>query len=124
MDKDFILAPLVFSLEGVNFKPDSDQFVNRAAEKSILELVKFLQANSDVRVEISGHTAASGPDDANSRNLSKKRAQAVVNFMVKKGIDAKRLIAEGYGGSRPIADGKTTAGAAKNRRVEVRILTE
>ncbi|MBX3721514.1 MAG: OmpA family protein [Turneriella sp.] len=123
-DQDFILAPLVYSLEGVNFKPDSDQLVNKAAEKAILELVKFLQANPEVKIEIGGHTAAAGADDDNSRNLSKKRAETVRKFIVKKGIDENRMTSEGYGGSKPIADGKTTEGAAKNRRVEVRVLTE
>lgn len=123
-DQDFILAPLVYSLEGVNFKPDSDQLVNKNAEKAILELVKFLQTNPEVKIEIGGHTAAAGADDDNSRNLSKKRAEAVRKFIVKKGIDENRMTSEGYGGSKPIADGKTTEGAAKNRRVEVRVLTE
>ena len=123
-DQDFILAPMVYSLEGVNFKPDSDQLVNKAAEKAILELVKFLQANPEVKIEIGGHTAASGADDDNARNLSKKRAESVLKFIVKKGIDESRMTSEGYGGSKPIADGKTQEGAAKNRRVEVRVLTE
>ncbi len=123
-DQDFILAALIYSLEGVNFKPDSDQLINKAAEKAILELIKFLQGNPEVKIEIGGHTAAAGADDDNSRNLSKKRAEAVRKFIIKKGIDENRLTSEGYGGSKPIADGKTTEGAAKNRRVEVRVLTE
>ena len=86
--------------------------------------MKFLQANPEVKIEIGGHTAASGADDDNARNLSKKRAESVRKFITKKGVDESRMTSEGYGGSKPIADGKTTAGAAKNRRVEVRILTE
>lgn len=124
-EQDFILAAMVYSLEGVNFKPDSDQLVTgKAPEKALLELVKFLQANPEVKIEIGGHTAASGADDDNARNLSKKRAESVRKFIAKKGIDEGRMTSEGYGGSKPIADGKTAAGAAKNRRVEVRILTE
>lgn len=124
-DHDFILAPMTYSLEGVNFKPDSDELIKgKAPEKALNELVKFLQSNPGIKIEIGGHTAASGADDASSRALSKKRAESVRKFIISKGIDGARLTSEGYGGSAPIADGKTAAGAAKNRRVEVKILLE
>lgn len=124
-DFDFILAPMTYSLEGVNFKPDSDELIKgKAPEKALMELVKFLQANPGLRIEIGGHTAAAGADDPSSRALSKKRAESVRKFIISKGVDGGRLTSEGYGGSAPIADGKTAAGAAKNRRVEVKILTE
>lgn len=122
-DQDFILAELTYSLEGVNFKPDSDQLI-KGADKAILELIKFLQANPEIRIEIGGHTAAAGTDDDSSRALSKKRAEAVRKFIIAKGINGDRLTSVGYGGSKPIADGKTAEGAKKNRRVEVRILVE
>lgn len=122
-DQDFILAELTYSLKGVNFKPDSDQLI-KGADKAILELIKFLQANPEIRIEIGGHTAAAGTDDESSRSLSKKRAESVRKFIIAKGINGDRLVSEGYGGSKPIADGKTTEGAKKNRRVEVRILVE
>ena len=124
-DHEFILAPMTYSLEGVNFKPDSDELLKgKGPEKALMELVKFLKANPGLRIEIGGHTAASGADDENSRKLSKKRAERVRKFIISKGIEEGRLTSEGYGGSAPIADGKTAAGAAKNRRVEVKILTE
>lgn len=124
-DHDFILAPMTYSLEGVNFKPDSDELIKgKAPEKALMELVKFLQSNPGIKIEIGGHTAASGADDDSSRKLSKKRAESVRKFIISKGVDGNRLTSEGYGGSAPIADGKTAAGAAKNRRVEVKILTE
>lgn len=125
MERDFILAPLTYSLEGVNFKPDSDQLVTgKAPEKALLELVEFLKKNPEVRIEIGGHTAARGDDDANTIKLSEKRAETVRKYLIAKGIDANRLTAKGYGGSKPIADGKTDEGAKKNRRVEVRILVD
>jgi outer membrane protein OmpA-like peptidoglycan-associated protein len=124
-ERDFILAPLTYSLEGVNFQPDSDQLVTgKAPEKALLELVEFLKKNPEIRIEIGGHTAARGDDDATTIKLSERRAEAVVKYLVKKGIDASRLTSKGYGGSKPIADGKTDEGAKKNRRVEVTILTD
>lgn len=125
MDLDFILAPLTYSLEGVNFKPDSDQLVTgKGPEKALLELVEFLKKNPEIRIEIGGHTAARGDDDANTIKLSEKRAETVRKYLIAKGIDANRLTSKGYGGSKPIADGKTEEGAKKNRRVEVRILVD
>jgi len=122
-DQDFILAPMTYSLEGVNFKPESDELI-KGSDKALLELIKFLSANKEIRIEIGGHTAANIDDTPATLALSKKRAEAVRKFIVSKGIDEKRMQAEGYGGSKPIADGKTAAGAAKNRRVEVKVLNE
>jgi len=124
-DRDFILAPLTYSLEGVNFKPDSDQLVTgKAPEKALLELVEFLKKNPEIKIEIGGHTAARGDDDPATIKLSEKRAETVRKYLIAKGIDAGRLTAKGYGGSKPIADGKTDEGAKKNRRVEVRVLID
>ncbi|MBS0618396.1 MAG: OmpA family protein [Spirochaetes bacterium] len=124
-DQDFILAPLTYSLEGVNFKPDSDQLVTgKAPEKALTELVAFLKKNPEIKIEIGGHTAARGDDDPATIRLSEKRAETVRKYLIAKGIEEGRLTATGYGGSKPIADGKTDAGAKKNRRVEVRILVD
>ncbi|MFZ5631169.1 MAG: OmpA family protein [Spirochaetota bacterium] len=124
-ERDFILAPLSYSLEGVNFKPDSDQLVTgKAPEKALLELVEFLKKNPEIRIEIGGHTAARGDDDPATIKLSERRAETVRKYLITKGIDGGRLTSKGYGGSKPIADGKTDAGAKKNRRVEVMILVD
>jgi OOP family OmpA-OmpF porin len=72
-------------------------------------------------VEVSGHTDNVGVA-ADNKALSQKRAEAVVKYIVGKGIDANRLQAKGYGAEKPIADNKTKAGQQKNRRVEFTIL--
>ena len=78
-------------------------------------------------VEIAGHTDSKGDDDYNMK-LSQKRAQAVVDAVVKRGIDKSRMVAKGYGETEPLAnnlddDGKEDAeGMAKNRRVELKVL--
>jgi outer membrane protein OmpA-like peptidoglycan-associated protein len=71
------------------------------------------------RFEIEGHTDNTGTDDIN-QPLSERRAQAIVDELVKDGIDVSALTAKGYGSSRPIADNATPEGRSRNRRVEFR----
>ncbi len=73
-----------------------------------------------LHVIIKGHTDARGSDDYNM-NLSKKRAEAVLQQAVDYGVEPERLSAEGWGERQPIADNDTEAGMAKNRRVEFHI---
>jgi OOP family OmpA-OmpF porin len=70
-------------------------------------------------VEVAGHTDSVGTDSYN-QGLSERRAQAVVNYLVAKGINASRFKARGYGESEPVADNATDEGRAENRRVELR----
>jgi OOP family OmpA-OmpF porin len=68
-------------------------------------------------IEVNGHTDGDG-DDAANQALSEKRAQAVVDFMVKAGLPADRFKATGFGSSQPVADNSTDEGKAKNRRID------
>ena len=70
---------------------------------------------------IEGHTDNAGKAATNFK-LSQSRADAVKKYFVDNGVDAARVTAKGYGPSKPIADNKTAAGKAKNRRVEFTIL--
>ena len=86
-------------------------------------VVKFLNDNPTVRLEISGHTDNVGSLKANTK-LSQDRAQSVVNYLVSKGIAASRLEAKGYAFSQPLATNDTQDGRAQNRRVEFKILSK
>jgi OOP family OmpA-OmpF porin len=79
--------------------------------------VDFLKRNPDITVEIQGHTDNIGSREYNQR-LSEKRANAVMNYLVEKGIAKERLSAKGYGFSVPVASNETKEGQAKNRRVQ------
>jgi OOP family OmpA-OmpF porin len=68
-------------------------------------------------IEVGGHTDAAGDADANMA-LSQRRAQAVVDYMVRDGVPADRLKAVGYGASEPLASNDTDEGKAQNRRIE------
>ncbi|MBM3184816.1 MAG: OmpA family protein [Bacteroidetes bacterium] len=75
------------------------------------------------KLEISGHTDNVGDDNANLV-LSKKRAEALKNYLISKGISANRLTTLYFGETKPIADNNTTEGRKKNRRVEMKIVFE
>ena len=101
----------------INF--DTDKAAIRADGKpAVDEITKLLKADSNLKLAIEGHTDNSG-DGARNLALSKQRAEAVVQTLVKDGIDAKRLRAAGHGADKPLADNKDEAGKAKNRRVEL-----
>ena len=82
---------------------------------NIAKLLKKLPA---VNLEVQGHTDDTGKEEKNKK-ISEQRAQAVVKYLVKKGIDSERLRAVGYGSDKPIADNKTKKGRKLNRRVEL-----
>jgi outer membrane protein OmpA-like peptidoglycan-associated protein len=74
-------------------------------------------------IEVSGHTDSKGNDEANMK-LSQERSQAVVNAIVKKGIDKAKFVAKGYGETAPIVpnDLSDVKGMQQNRRVEMKIV--
>lgn len=84
------------------------------------KLVTLLTENPTLKIEISGHTDNVGKAESNLL-LSDNRAKAVVNYLVSKKIEAKRLTAKGYGLTKPVADNSTEDGRAQNRRTEMKI---
>jgi OOP family OmpA-OmpF porin len=71
----------------------------------------------DTKFSVEGHTDSDGIPDQNV-DLSQRRAQAVVSILIRQGIEAGRLLAEGHGASRPLAPNDSTANKARNRRIE------
>lgn len=82
----------------------------------IKQVAAAMQKSPDIIVTIEGHTDSQASDEYNQQ-LSQRRADAVRQELIKYGIDATRLLAVGYGESKPIADNTAAAGRAKNRRV-------
>ena len=86
------------------------------------EVAQVMNDRADIlKVEVAGYTDNVGNANVN-RNLSERRAQAVVQELIKRGVAAERMTAKGYGPDTPIADNATKEGQAKNRRVEFKIL--
>ncbi len=108
-------------IEGINFKTNSADITNKTFPV-LDKAFKVLNDYPDIRMEISGHTDSVGKDEYN-KELSQKRADAVKKYFVSKGISDSRLVSIGFGEEKPIADNKTRAGKAKNRRTEFRLLT-
>ncbi|WP_299451508.1 outer membrane protein OmpA [uncultured Pigmentiphaga sp.] len=101
---------------------DFDKAVVKPEAKAKLdELVNQIRGiNLEVVIAV-GHTDSIGSEAYNQR-LSVRRAEAVKAYLVSKGIEANRIYTEGKGEKQPIADNKTAAGRAKNRRVEVEVV--
>lgn len=108
-----ILHNLFFATGKTQILPQSEQALN--------ELSDFLRDNPTVSIRITGHTDNVGSDKANM-TLSEGRAKAVRSEIIKRGIAAERIEAEGKGETEPIADNATEEGRAQNRRVEFTII--
>lgn len=107
-------------LHGVNFEFDKATLTVNA--RTILDQVASALTDApQIRVEVGGHTDARG-SDAYNQELSERRAQSVVDYLVGKGIAPERLQAAGYGETTPVADNETDEGRELNRRVELRII--
>jgi len=114
--KRLILRNIFFDYNLATLRSNSKHELNK--------LFDFMKGNSDVKIVVSGHTDAIGNDDYNLR-LSKDRAQAVVDYLVRNGITSSRLTAVGYGETRPIArnenadNSDNAIGRQLNRRIEI-----
>ena len=101
---------------------DFDKAVLKPEGKAKLDdlVGKVKGVNLEVIIAV-GHTDATGKDAYNQK-LSVKRAEAVKAYLVSKGIEKNRVYTEGKGEAQPVADNKSKAGRAKNRRVEVEVV--
>jgi OmpA-OmpF porin, OOP family len=111
-----------YTLDHVYF--DTNKWDIKPASLPTLEkLYQSFVKNPKLVVEIAGHTDHVG-DDANNLRLSQLRADAIREYLIKKGISEGRVLAKGYGEKSPVAGNDTDAGRAKNRRTEVKVIEE
>ncbi len=110
-----VLRNIYFDFDKATFKQESYNELNK--------LERMMAQNPTMQVEIAGHTDYVGTA-AYNMTLSQRRAEAVKDFLTKKGIDSRRIVAKGYGKTRPIASNDDEAdGRELNRRVEFRVIS-
>ncbi len=114
--KESSFERIYFDFDRATLKPESLEALNA--------FLTYLKQNKTIRAEIGGHTDSFGSAVYN-QSLSLKRANAVVDYLVKNGIAKDRLLAKGYGETQPIASNdKEVNGREKNRRIEFKILKQ
>lgn len=113
VEKVFVFQNILFDFDKATLKKESFAIVD--------EIVVTMLSNPEVKIEISGHTCNMGTEKYNL-DLSKRRAQAVVDYLISKGVESNRLTFEGFGESYPLNDNATIAKRKQNRRVEVKVL--
>jgi outer membrane protein OmpA-like peptidoglycan-associated protein/tetratricopeptide (TPR) repeat protein len=118
-NENFIISKVLYDYRSAE--------INEAAAKELDKLVLILMKNKDIGVELSSHTDSKGSDSYNMQ-LSQKRADKAVEYVVSKGIDKNKIIAKGFGETQPVApnelpNGKDNpVGRAKNRRTEFKVI--
>ena len=108
-------------LDDIHFENDK-AIILAESFATLSSVLDYLLNNRKVRVEISGHTSSLGSARHNYI-LSEKRANSVLKFLIKNGVDEKRIETAGYGPDYPIASDDTPEGQKENRRVEFKILS-
>ena len=114
-----VRAEQTITLPNIEFESGKSALTARG-EGTLEAVVRFLDSQPDVGLEIIGHTDSQGADAYNLK-LSEGRARSVLQYLVAKGASAARLSSKGMGESQPIASNETKEGRAQNRRVELRI---
>src|SRR5690606_15884642 len=109
-------------IEGIKFEYDSAK-VRKSSSPKLDKAIEVLQRFPDVRLEVVGHSDDKGTREYNL-DLSKRRAEAVVDYIVAGGIDRSRLRSRGAGPDEPMVPNDSNANRAKNRRTEFRVLTD
>lgn len=111
---------LVFKLKAINFETGSNKLTQTSFDL-LDKMADILIENPNMVVEVAGHTDNVG-DDQKNLELSQKRAEEVMNYLLAKGAKAKQMKAIGYGETKPVADNETPEGRLQNRRVMFTVL--
>ena len=114
--------PRLYTLDQVFFATGKAILTNQSF-KELNELVEVMKFKEGMKIEIGGHTDDVGEDTSNQK-LSENRAKTVRTYLIKNGIGGDRVSAVGYGETKPVAYNDTPEGRQKNRRTEVRILSQ
>ena len=123
-EKNIALQPIEVNASVVlkNIFFDINKYeIKTTSQVELDKIVQLLTDNPTVKIRLAGHTDNIA-NPADNLKLSENRSKAVINYLVSKGIDAKRLSYNGFGASQPVADNKTEEGRAINRRTELKVI--
>ncbi|WP_299706072.1 OmpA family protein [uncultured Pontibacter sp.] len=113
-EKAIVLENIFYDFDKADIRPD--------AAEELDKLVQILVDNPRISIELSSHTDSRGVDVYN-QDLSQRRAQSAVDYIISKGIDRSRITARGYGESRPVVrNAKTEEEHQRNRRTEFKVV--
>lgn len=114
-----IQKDMVVQLKNIQFEPNS-YMLTRSSFAELEKVVKLMEANPNLKIELSAHTDDIGTDEYNDR-LSAKRGEATMAHIVRRGIDPSRLTSVGYGKRQPLVPNTSDVNRAINRRVEFKV---
>lgn len=106
---NFVFEPIYFDYDESEIRPEHYDFLNR--------MIKIVKGHSDLRVKVTGHTDADGSLEYNDA-LSERRANAIIDYFVKAGLEADRLEIDFKGERNPVDTNTTKEGKQRNRRVD------
>ncbi|ODT93963.1 MAG: flagellar motor protein MotB [Sphingobacteriales bacterium SCN 48-20] len=112
VNANIVLKNIFFDVNKTELRPESQLELDK--------VVQLLKENPGLKIQIEGHTDNAGKP-ADNLQLSNNRAAAVVTYIKGKGIAAARLVAKGFGETKPVSDNGTEEGRARNRRTELKI---
>lgn len=111
--ENFVFQPIYFDYDQSDIKPEFYDFLDR--------MIKVVEGHSDLRVKVTGHTDSDGSNAYND-GLSQRRAQAIIDYFVSKGLSADRLVFDFKGENDPVDTNDTPEGRQRNRRVDFRFI--
>ncbi len=106
---EFVFEPIYFDYDKDEIKPEYEAF--------LMKMIRVINGHSDLRVQVTGNTDSDGSDEYNI-DLSKRRAESIIQFFEKQGINVDRLIIDFKGESQPVDTNNTPEGKQRNRRVD------
>ncbi len=111
--ENFVFEPVYFDYDEATLRSEHFDFLNR--------MIKVIKGHSDLRVMVTGHTDSDGSDAYND-DLSKRRAEAIIDYFVNKGVNKNRLVFDFKGEKEPIDSNSTPEGKQRNRRVDFQFI--
>ena len=125
-EKNIPLQPIEVNasivLKNIFFETNKFQ-LDPKSQAELDKIIQLLNDNPTLKIEISGYTDNVGKPPDNL-SLSNNRAKSVVTYLIGKNIASQRLVAKGYGETKPVADNTTEEGRAKNRRTELKVISQ